>query len=73
VDVDRRAGGGGETAVTLDVVGVVVGLQDVLEGHAEVAREPQVLADGELGVDDRRPRQRPRRRRGSSRTRGRRG
>ena len=53
VDVDGRAGGGDEAAVAGDVVGVVVGLQDVLDAHAEVAREAQVLVDVELGVDDR--------------------
>ena len=37
-----------------DVVRVVVGLQDVLDAHPEVAREPQVLLDVELRVDDRR-------------------
>ena len=52
VDVDGRAGGGDEPAVAGDVVGVVVGLQDVLDAHAEVAREAQVLVDVELRVDD---------------------
>ena len=52
VDVDGRAGGGDEAAVAGDVVGVVVGLQDVLDADAEVAGEPQVLVDVELGVDD---------------------
>ena len=53
MDVYRRAGGGDEAPVAGDVVGMVVGLQDVLDAHAEVAREPQVLVDVELGVDDR--------------------
>ena len=53
VDVDRRAGRGDEAAVAGDVVGVVVGLEDVLDANAEVAREAQVLVDVELGVDDR--------------------
>ena len=35
------------------VVGVVVGLEDVLDRDAEVAREPQVLADLQPRVDDR--------------------
>ena len=52
VDVDRGAGRGGEAAVTGDVVGVVVGFQDVLDAHREVAREAQVLVDVELRVDD---------------------
>ena len=51
MDVDGRAGGGDEAAVAGDVVGVVVGLQDVLDADAEVAREAQVLVDVELGVD----------------------
>src|ERR671916_1453819 len=34
------------------MVGVVVGLQDVLDADAEVAGEPQVLVDVELGVHD---------------------
>jgi hypothetical protein len=52
VDVDRRAGRDGEPAVPGDVVGVVVGLEDVLDPHAHVARQRQVLLDVELGVDD---------------------
>ena len=51
VDVDRRAGGRREPAVARDVVGVVVRLEDVLDAHAEVARQPQVLVDVELRVD----------------------
>jgi len=31
---------------------VVVRLDDVLDGHAHVAREPQVLVDLEARVDD---------------------
>ena len=53
VDVDRRAGGGGQPPVAGDVVGVVVGLEDVLDAHADVAREAQVLVDVEPRVDDR--------------------
>ena len=52
VDVDRRAGRGGEPAVARDVVGVVVGLEHVLDAHAQVAREAQVLVDLEARVDD---------------------
>jgi hypothetical protein len=36
-----------------DVVGMVVGLEDVLDRDAQVAREPQVLADLEPRIDDR--------------------
>ena len=52
VDVDRRAGRRGEAAVPGDVVGVVVRLEDVLDLHAHVAREREVLVDVELRVDD---------------------
>ena len=52
VDVDRRAGGRGQPAVAGDVVGVVVGLEDVLDAHAHVARELEVLVDLEARVDD---------------------
>jgi hypothetical protein len=52
VDVDRRAGRGGEPAVAGDVVGVRVGLEHVLDADAEVAREREVILDVELGVDD---------------------
>ena len=51
VDVDQRAGRRREPAVARDVVGVVVGLEDVLDRDAEVAREPQVLADVQPRVD----------------------
>jgi hypothetical protein len=54
VDVDRRAGRRGEPAVARDVVGVVVRLEDVVDPHAHVAREREVLLDVELRVDDRR-------------------
>ena len=53
VDVDRRAGRGREPAVAGDVVGVVVGLEHVLDAHAHVAREREVLVDLEARVDDR--------------------
>ena len=52
VDVDARAGGGDEPAVAGDVVGVVVGLEHVLDADAQVAGQPQVLVDVEPGVDD---------------------
>ena len=52
VDVDRRAGRRGEPAVAGDVIGVGVGLEDVLDPDAHVARELQVLVDLELRVDD---------------------
>ena len=53
VDVDRRARGGGEAPVTGDVVGVGVGLEHVLDVHARVARQPEVLVDVQSRVDDR--------------------
>jgi hypothetical protein len=53
VDVDRRARGGGEAPVTGDVVGVGVGLEHVLDAHPHVARQPEVLVDVQLRVDDR--------------------
>ena len=53
MDVDDRAGGGREPAVAGDVVGVGVGLEHVLDRHAEVAREAQVLVDVEPRIDDR--------------------
>ncbi len=52
VDVDGRAGRRRQAPVAGDVVGVVVRLEDVLDVHAEVARQVQVLVDLELGVDD---------------------
>ena len=52
VDVDRRAGGRREPAVAGDVVGVVVGLEHVLDAHAHVASELEVLVDLEARVDD---------------------
>ena len=54
VDVDGRAGGRREPPVAGHVVGVVVRLEDVLDPHADVAREAQVLVDLELRIDDRR-------------------
>ena len=52
VDVDDRAGRGGEAAVAGHVVGVGVRLEHVLDRHAEIAREPQVLVDVEPRIDD---------------------
>ena len=52
VDVDRGAGRRGESSVTGYVVGVVVGLEHVLDRDAEVARELEVLVDLELRIDD---------------------
>ena len=62
VDVDGRPGGGHEPAVARDVVGVVVGLEHVLDPHAEVAGEAQVVVDVELAGRRPRPRRRPHRR-----------
>ena len=53
VDVDRRAGRAGEAAVAGDVVGVVVGLQHVLDPHPVQAAEVQVGVDVPLRVDHR--------------------
>ena len=52
VDVDARARGGDQAAMAGDVVGVVVRLQHVLDAHAVVARELEVLVDLEARVDD---------------------
>ena len=41
-------------AVAGHVVGVRVGLEDVADLDAEIAGQPQVLLDVELGIDDRR-------------------
>ena len=54
VDVDRRARRPGEAAVSGDVVGVVVGLEHVLDPDAVQAAEPQVGLDRPLRVDHRR-------------------
>ena len=53
VDVDGRAGRGGQAPVPGDVVGVVVGLEHVLDAHAQVAGQAQVLVDVQARVDDR--------------------
>ena len=52
VDVDRGAGGLGEPAVARHVVGVVVGLEHVIDLDAEVAGVAEVLVDLEARVDD---------------------
>ena len=54
MDVDRRAGRGPQPAVAGDVIGVVVGLEDVLDAHAHVARQLEVLVDLEPRIDHRR-------------------
>jgi hypothetical protein len=54
VDVDAGAGGGDQPSVAGDVVGVVVGLEHVLDADAEIAREAQILVDVQARVDDRR-------------------
>ena len=53
VDVDRRARGRRQAAVAGHVVGVVVGLEDVLDAQAHVAGQLEVLVDLEARVDDR--------------------
>ena len=45
VQVDGRAGRGGQAPMPGDVVGVVVGLEHVLDADAQVARQAQVLVD----------------------------
>ena len=52
VDVDRRAGLPHQPPVAGDVVGVVVGLQDVADPHPVQARQPPVGLDVPLRVDD---------------------
>ena len=53
VDVDRGAAGAGEAAVAGDVVGVVVGLQHVLDPHPVQAGQVQVGVDVPLRIDHR--------------------
>ena len=53
VDVDRRPGRPRQPAVAGDVVGVVVGLEHVLDPHPVQARQPPVGLDVPLRVDDR--------------------
>ena len=67
------AGRGDEPAVAGDMVGVVVGLENMLDLHAEVAGEVEVLLDVQARVDDGGDAGRSRRRSGSWRSRGRRG
>ena len=52
VDVDGRSGRRGQPPVPGDVVGVVVGLEHVLDAHAEVAGQAQVLVDVQARIDD---------------------
>jgi len=52
MDVDRRPGRSREPPVARHVIGVVVRLEDVLDAHAHVARELEVLVDLEARVDD---------------------
>jgi hypothetical protein len=53
MDVDPGPGRLVEAAVPGHVVGVGVRLEHVLDAHAQVARDPQVLADLEGGIDHR--------------------
>ena len=53
IDVDRRPGGTGEATVTGDVVGVVVGLEHVLDSNPVQAGKVEVWLDVPLRVDDR--------------------
>ena len=53
VDVDPRPGRPRQAAVAGDVVGVVVGLEHVLDPHPVQACEVEVGLDVPLGVDDR--------------------
>ncbi len=54
MDADGGARRRGEAAVAGDVIGMRVGLEDVLDRDTHVACEAQVLGDVELGIDDRR-------------------
>ena len=54
VDVDRRPGRPRQPPVARDVVGVVVGLEHVLDPHPVKAGEAQVWLDVPLRIDDRR-------------------
>src|SRR5215218_8408476 len=51
MDMDGGAGRGREAAVAGDVVGVVVGLEYVVDAHAEIAGELEVIVDLEPRVD----------------------
>ncbi len=53
VDVDRRAGRPRQPAVARDVVGVVVGLEHVLDSDPVQAGKAQVWLDVPLRIDDR--------------------
>ncbi len=52
MDVDHGAGRRSEAAMAGDVIGVVVGLEDVGDAHVQVARQLEVLLDLEARVDD---------------------
>ncbi len=54
VNVDRRARRRGQAAVAGYVVGVIVGLEDVRDAYAQVARQIEVLVDLEARIDHRR-------------------
>jgi glyoxylase-like metal-dependent hydrolase (beta-lactamase superfamily II) len=51
IDRARRQG---QAAVSGDVIGMVVGLEDVLDAHAHVARQVQIDVGLEARIDDRR-------------------
>jgi hypothetical protein len=51
VDVDRGAGRRREAPVAGDVVGVVVGLEHVVDAHTQIAGELEVVVDLEPRVD----------------------
>ncbi len=51
MNVDGRAGGGRESPVPGDVIGVVVGLEHVLDPHSVKAAEAQVGVDVPLRID----------------------
>ncbi len=72
-DVDRRPGRPRQAAVAGDVVGVVVGLEHVLDPHPVQAGEVEVGLDVPLRVDDRGDARSRGRRRGRRRSRGPRG
>src|SRR3954447_16772741 len=52
MDVDRCAGGLREPSMAGYVVGVVVGLEHVLDPNTVKAAEPQIRVDVPLGIDD---------------------
>jgi len=52
VDVNRGAGGGSQPAVPGDVVGMVMGLQHMLNADPHVASEIQILVGLKPRIDD---------------------